>query len=118
MDDFELDLPSVTPPETTGRVLDIDAVCLHHPLTDGAPEGDERYAYVCCVDGTTVRLPHSLDEWASETLAVNFDLRATGLPSIFPCRIEFGIRDSGPYAIPAEHGRAPRPSRNPGVPAV
>lgn len=97
MDDIELDLPSVATSRNAGRILEIGAVGLRNPLP---VDGERTHAYVCCVDGTTLQLPDSLQNWAMQTLAANFDLRATGLPSLFPCRFEFGIRDGAAYAVP------------------
>ncbi|MGW4634489.1 hypothetical protein [Nocardia sp. NPDC004415] len=105
MDDIELDLPSVASSHTAGRILEIGAVGLRNPLP---VDGERTQAYVSTVDGTTLRLPDSLQNWAMQTLAANYDLRATGLPSLFPCRFEFGIRNGTAYAVPVG-ARSPRP---------
>ncbi|MFC4127287.1 hypothetical protein [Nocardia rhizosphaerae] len=110
MDDIELDLPSVASANNSGRILDIGAVGLRNPLPI---DGERTQAYVSCVDGTTLRLPDSLQNWAMQTLAANYDLRSTGLPSLFPCRFEFGIRDGAAYAVPVRDqraGRTPQPA--------
>ncbi|MBW0271690.1 hypothetical protein ATM97_13105 [Nocardia sp. MH4] len=110
MDDIELDLPSVASAHNAGRILEIGAVGLRNPLP---VDGERTHAYVSCVDGTTLRLPDSLQNWAMQTLAANYDLRSTGLPSLFPCRFEFGIRDGAAYAIPVTEeraGRTPQPT--------
>ncbi|MEV0332336.1 hypothetical protein [Nocardia sp. NPDC050717] len=105
MDDIELDLPSVASAHNAGRILEIGAVRLRNPLPI---DGERTHAYVSCVDGTTLRLPDSLQNWAMQTLAANYDLRSTGLPSLFPCRFEFGIRDGAAYAIPVRDNKSQR----------
>lgn len=115
MDDIELDLPSVASTHNAGRILDIGAVKLRNPLPI---DGERTQAYVSCVDGTTLRLPDSLQNWAMQTLAANYDLRSTGLPSLFPCRFEFGIRDGAAYAVPVSDQRPLLPKQAAGQPAA
>jgi hypothetical protein len=90
----ELDLPVIAAEQETGLVLDVAAVGI-----DGAGllTGTEP-AYVRCTDEKTYRLPESLREWASTLVAMHLAHRQAGNPSMFPCRIEFGVLNGGAYA--------------------
>jgi hypothetical protein len=89
-----LDLPVLASEQETGIVLDVAAVGI-----DGAGllTGTES-AYVRCTDEKIYRLPESLREWASMLVTMHLAHRQAGHPSMFPCRIEFGVLGGGAYA--------------------
>ena len=89
-----LELPVIASEQETGLVLDMAAVGI-----DGAGliTGAEP-AYVRCTDQKLYRLPQSLREWASTVVAMHLAHRQAGHPSMFPCRVEFGILNGGAYA--------------------
>ncbi|MGF6884865.1 hypothetical protein ABIA39_008644 [Nocardia sp. GAS34] len=67
------------------------AIGIDRPATTGRP-------YVRLTDGTRYWLPGPLTEWAMTLIAVHQHHRHTGSPSMFPCRIEFGVLDARMYA--------------------
>lgn len=89
-----LELPVIASEREAGLVLDVAAVGV-----DGAGlvTGTEP-AYVRCTDEKIYRLPESLREWASTLVAMHLSHRQAGHPSMFPCRIEFGVLNGGAYA--------------------
>ncbi|MGW5571082.1 hypothetical protein ACWEVD_07735 [Nocardia thailandica] len=95
MNDIDIELPTVTSAQDTGLVLDIDGVRLRNPL---ALAGEDSYACVCDSSGRSYRLPAELEAWATEILDAHYALIAAGLPAVFPCRVEFGIRDAAVFA--------------------
>lgn len=95
MDDIDIELPIVASVQDTGLVLDVDGVSLRNPL---ALDGEDSYACVCDSAGRTYRLPAELDGWATEILDAHHELIAAGLPAVFPCRVEFGVREEKVFA--------------------
>lgn len=89
-----LELPVIASEHETGLVLDVAAVGVDGAgLVTGAEP-----AYVRCTDAKVYRLPESLREWASTLVAMHLAHRQAGHPSMFPCRIEFGVLNGGAYA--------------------
>lgn len=89
-----LDLPTIASERETGRILEVAAVGI-----DGAGlfTGAEP-AYVRCTDGKTFLLPESLRDWATTVVTTHLVHLKEGNPSLFPCRIEFGVLGGRAYA--------------------
>ncbi|MGW0359506.1 hypothetical protein A5780_29860 [Nocardia sp. 852002-20019_SCH5090214] len=87
-----LDPPVVASATDTGLILDIVGITIADPLGRGEPQLRLR-------DGTTIILPVSLRDWAM-TMLVTHHHRADAEVPVFPCRIEFGVRDGHMYARP------------------
>ncbi|MGA4791776.1 hypothetical protein [Nocardia sp. AB354] len=87
-----LDPPVVASATDTGLILDVVGITIADPLGRGEPHLRLR-------DGTTIALPVPLRDWAM-TMLVTHHHRAGDEVPIFPCRIEFGVRDGHMYARP------------------
>ena len=89
-----LDLPAAIADGAAAVELDVLAVGFPG---DGYASGGTP-AYVRLADGSVKLLPEGLREWARGIVGAELDLRASGGGTMFPCRIEFGLRDGAAYA--------------------
>jgi hypothetical protein len=89
-----LDLPAAI--ADGGAGLEVEVVAVGFPgdgyATGGTP------AYIRLADGSVKLLPEGLREWARGMVGSELELRASGGESLFPRRIEFGVRDGVAYA--------------------
>lgn len=89
-----LDLPATIADGGTGVVVEVVAVGFPGDgyATGGTP------AYIRLVDGSVKLLPEGLRDWAHGVVEAELERRASGEGTMFPRRIEFGIRDGAEYA--------------------
>ncbi|MTE15185.1 hypothetical protein [Nocardia aurantiaca] len=85
-----LKVPVLASAEEKGLVLDVAAVGIENPATTGR-------VYVRLTDGSSYHVPDGLTDWAIALLGVQQNQRAEDM-SLFPCKVEFGVRDGRMYA--------------------
>jgi hypothetical protein len=85
-----LDLPVISTPGETGRVLDVQRVATRLPM--------EQLAWLETTDGELYRLPPQLFAWAFDVVALVLSHGGNQQARLFPTRIDFGIVNGRAYA--------------------
>ncbi|WP_433566992.1 hypothetical protein ACQP1O_18505 [Nocardia sp. CA-151230] len=88
--DVLLKVPVLASGEDTGLTVDVAEVGIERPAITGR-------VYVRLLDGSSYHLPDALTGWAMALLSVQHDQHAH-TTSLFPCKVEFGVREGRMYA--------------------
>ncbi|MEA2633808.1 MAG: hypothetical protein QOH92_575 [Chloroflexota bacterium] len=85
-----LELPAISTPGETGRVLNVQRVATRLPI--------EQLAWLETTDGELYRLPPQLFAWAFDVVAMVLARGGNQQARLFPTRIDFGRIDGHAYA--------------------
>ena len=89
-----IELPVLAGPDETGLVLTVQSIGIEGMgVFDGTG-----VIFLKCGDGTVYRLPETLRQLASDLIVMHLAARQAGHPSMFPCRMEFGVLNGQVFA--------------------